>query len=136
MWMKMTLLQVVRMRYWCRNTSLHVSDQMVMLMSVLFMSLHLPLCHLYDCRVMTMDWTTMRMKMTLLQVVRLQNWCRNASASDQIAMFTSVLLLSMHPPLSHLYDCCLTVTVTEWTEMMMRTSLLSFHLLLRHWYDC
>ena len=38
-----------------------VSDQIMMLMSVLLLLLHLPLCHLYDCCLMAMDRTVMMM---------------------------------------------------------------------------
>ena len=71
----MMVLHVVQQQNWCQNRSLHAPDQLVMLMSVLFLSLHLTLHHLYDCLSTAMNWLNMRMIMMLLQVVQLQHWC-------------------------------------------------------------
>ena len=41
-----------------QNASLHVLDQIMKLISVLLLLLlYLPLCHLYDCCLIAMDWT-------------------------------------------------------------------------------
>ena len=132
----MMVLQVVQQQNLSQNTSLHVSDQIVMLMCVLHLSLNLPLHHMNDCPLMAMNWLKKTKKMMLLQVVQLQHWCQKSSlhVSDQIVMLTSVFSLFMHLPLCHLYDFCL--TAMEWTEMMMQMLVLSFRLLLHNWYDC
>ena len=75
-------LHVVRLQHWCQKLSQHVSDQIMMLMSVLLLLVHMPLCRLYDCCLTTMEWTEMMMQ-------------------------TSLLLF--HLLLRHWYDCCLSL---------------------------
>ena len=118
------LLQVVQLQHCHQNASLHVLDQIMMLISVLLLSLHLPLCHLYDYCLTAMDWTKIRMRMKLLQVVQLQNWCQDVSlhASDQILMLMSVLFLSLHLPFCHLYDSPL--MAMNWSKMWMKMMVL------------
>ena len=91
----------------------------MVLMSVLFLSLHLPLCHLYDCPfdgnelVKDKDENDAFAGGSIVTLVSKVTACVRSNCNVD----ECVLLVVVHLPLCHLYDCCL--TAMEWIETMM-----------------
>ena len=71
----MVLLQVVQLQHWCQESSMHALDQTMMLMSMLLLLVHMPLCHLYDCCLTVIEWTEMMMQTSLMSFhLLLHHW--------------------------------------------------------------